>query len=855
MLARLSSRSCRVLPGACAFVFSALASSAQTSVSDIVRQASARLEEYREYFRQTGDVKGRAPILQQVLAVLDRACAAAAAGDAAGAAACFVKAGDAERMLSQQFISTQMSTADQRAAVTMMGEALRRYREGERLARATSAAQPLAEALIGEVRTQLGVAAQHDYRAAAASVEEAIGVAATLPDRRTLADALLEKSELDAEQGDLLAAVDEVNRVLAIQQKRGDEAGRFYALLDRASDFVEMASWCDYKLTFGECDDNAMRAHADYEAGRAIAAARKWPGLVKMLNDEIGGIEMRRQLIAGRKRSQDDVAKLFHPKVAGDVTVSQIYVTQSGTPAALLGLLKKAGALPANPSANGTYLKAIEADTRGDSDAAIALYLNAVSILEGDRRQASDSEARGQFLESKIDIYYPPMLQLLQKGRVAEAFRLVEASRSRVLADLMATHQQAVDAPQRALLARDQAFRASIDRAQKELFDARTSTDYAPQEIASAEQRLAQLERDRAGVAAEIRKTAPALLEPTFREPVPLAEVLRAADAGAYDVLEYVVLDYAVIVWHIGSGGVHVRNVFLPRAELAAKVDRLRESVAHGKDVPFDATTARELFLFLIEPMRPFIKSGHLVIVPHEELHYAPFQAFQDPANGRFVAQAFGLSYAPSATILNNLKPGGDLSSSTILAVAGPDLAQAEGEVQAIVRAYPSGRVHALLNGSATKQEVERRAAASDVVHLAAHGTFDQLEPLLSYVTLAPPATGGDGHLTAAEMYGLPLARARLVTLSACQTGRATATHGGDVVGMQRALIYAGAGALLLTQWEVDSTSTAAWMAAFYREAAHVPVVGAAQRATEALLATAEFRHPYFWAPFFVVGR
>src|ERR1700682_1758067 len=134
-----------------------------------------------------------------------------------------------------------MSTADQRAVITMMGEALRRYREGERLARAASAAQPLTEALVGVVRTQLGIAAQHDYRAAAAAVEEAIQVAATLPERRTLADALLEKSELDAEQGDLLAAVDEVNRVLAIEQKRGDDTGRFYALLDRASDFFDMA--------------------------------------------------------------------------------------------------------------------------------------------------------------------------------------------------------------------------------------------------------------------------------------------------------------------------------------------------------------------------------------------------------------------------------------------------------------------------------------------------------------------------------------------------------------------------------------------------------------------------------------
>src|SRR5207248_6020076 len=172
---------------------------------------------------------------------------------------------------------------------------------------------------------------------------------------------------------------------------------------------------------------------------------------------------------------------------------------------------------------------------------------------------------------------------LLQRGKLAEAFRLVEASRSRVLADLVATRQQVGDAHQRELLARDQELRALIARSQKMLFDARTSADYDAAEATAAEQRLGRLERERADITAEIRRVAPALLEPTFAELTPLAEVLRAADAGRYDVLEYVVLDYAVIVWHIGSGAVHVRNVFLPRGELAAKVNRLRESVGKAR--------------------------------------------------------------------------------------------------------------------------------------------------------------------------------------------------------------------------------------------------------------------------------
>ena len=104
-------------------------------------------------------------------------------------------------------------------------------------------------------------------------------------------------------------------------------------------------------------------------------------------------------------------------------------------------------------------------------------------------------------------------------------------------------------------------------------------------------------------------------------------------------------------------------------------------------------------------------------------------------------------------------------------------------------------------------------------------------------------------------MYGLPLGQARLVTLSACETGRAETTHGGEVIGIQRALIYAGAGALLLTQWKVDSASTALWMETFYREAAQAPLPEAARRAGAALLARQEYAHPHYWGPFFIVGR
>jgi CHAT domain-containing protein len=828
---------------------------AQGGAPELMQRAQARVEAYREHFARTGDRASRVGELQQALTELDQACPAlAAAGDRTGAATCVIKSGDVVRMLSQFRLGNQMSAEDQRWVQNMLGEASRRYREGERMARTEQSGQPLAEALIGQVRTQLGVGARHDYRSAANAVDEAIRVAAGLPERRTLARAIELKSQLDVEQGDVVAGADGINRALAIYAKLNDDRARFYVLLDRADIYEKLATRCDFKLTFEQCDEDAVRARADYEAARSIATTLGWPGLARQSDQFARSVDTRRKLIAARKRMHDSVAPLFHPRKPGDVLVSEKYVASGGgTPPEMLAAVKELGGMPTGTDARSTYVVGIDADMRGDTNAALASYLRAVGLLEGDRRRASDSEARGTFIEDKIDFYYPPILHLLQQGKQAEAFRLMEASRSRVLSDLLATRGAATDPRQRALLARYQELRARIGRAQKKLFDLRTLPDYDAAAVGAREQELARMESDRASVVQEMQRVAPALLEPSFSEPASLGEVLQGAAAGRYDVLEYLVLETGVVVWHIGSGGVHVRNVFLPRGELAAKVDALRKSLVNPRTL-FDAQTSREMFLFLVEPMLQWVKSGTVVIIPHEELHYVPFQVFQDPSDGRFLIEKVRISYAPSATVLSRLKPGGGLAGSSMLAVAGPGLVEAEAEVKAIARLYPAGRVTLLVGDAATEEGVTRRVASQGVLHLAAHGVFDPVNPLLSSIELRP-SSGADGHLTAAEMYGLQLGQARLVTLSACETGRAEATHAGEVIGIQRALIYAGAGALLLTQWKVDSASTALWMETFYREAAQAPLPEAARRAGAALLARQEYAHPHYWGPFFIVGR
>ena len=113
----------------------------------------------------------------------------------------------------------------------------------------------------------------------------------------------------------------------------------------------------------------------------------------------------------------------------------------------------------------------------------------------------------------------------------------------------------------------------------------------------------------------------------------------------------------AIIVWLIGGDAVTVRSVFLPRSG-ADQQSRPVPEGPHRSQASSTPHTSRELFLFLIEPVRRWIKTDHLVIVPHEDLHYLPFQALQNPEDGSALGERVQISYAPSATVLPRLEEG-----------------------------------------------------------------------------------------------------------------------------------------------------------------------------------------------------
>jgi CHAT domain-containing protein/tetratricopeptide (TPR) repeat protein len=808
--------------------------------AELQRDAIARIDAFVDYFRKTGDYRARIADLAEAERQLRVSFDGFnGRGDFANAALSLIRLGQIQRMQGRW-------------------EAGRAYYEqAEASARKANHPAHQARSLVGRAQSE---AELRNLSAAQASAERAVELASPVEDKTYLFDALDVLAQMQMKQGNFNAAADNLNRAFALPGIKDELL--YYGYLDRSDVYLKLAEKCDYQRTFDVCFQALDRTRQDLRKALAIAQNLGWTGLVRQTQDFLKSADARAELIASQKRSQESLrsSKVFHPEKPSDVLVTERFVGQDlSLPPEMGQLYEQSKRFEAQAGPFGNSVAAISLHTDGlmqqsggDHAGALASFLKAVEVLEKDRRMLQDDKARGTFLENKMGIYYSAILELLDVRRYAEAFELMERSRARAMAEMLATRELNLSgAGEQQFYAESVRLRAAIAARQADLFRLINAAAKADA-LAPVEREIASLEDAHRKLLARIAVEAPRLQELTTSRAISLQALQERMKQDNFEVLEYLVSDTAVNVWHIDANGVHVRNVFLPRSELFAKVEALQKSLSDRNNA-FDRKTARELYLFLIQPVATSIRAERLVIVPHDALHSLPFQVLENPSDGSSLGERFQLSYAPSASIQMGLRKTSAGGKKTLLAATDPEISEGEHEVESIAKLY-SGRSKLMLDSLIKESDVKASVGDYDIVHLSVHGRFNSQEPMLSYLKLAPGAQD-DGRLTAAEMFGLPLAKTSMVVLSACETGKAEATRSNEVLGMLRALLYAGAGTVVLSNWEVDSASTALWMETFHRAAQANPPVEAARQALRAVKKRPEYAHPYFWSAFMLVTR
>lgn len=256
----------------------------------------------------------------------------------------------------------------------------------------------------------------------------------------------------------------------------------------------------------------------------------------------------------------------------------------------------------------------------------------------------------------------------------------------------------------------------------------------------------------------------------------------------------------------------------------------------------------RTLYAALIAPIETWLDGIEtLVIVPHGLFHYIPFHALT-PDGETYLLDQHIVTYAPSATLFCHTVqdfPTHVEQPPLLLGIHDASVPYVEAEVNFVRHIFPEATAY--VGDTATLNVLRELTQTPACLHLATHAVFRSDNPFFSALKLA------DGWFFVSDVYEMQT-MAPLVTLSACETGRAHVAVGDELVGLCRGFFAAGARSVVVSLWMVDDISTAKLMKQFYAAlAAGMPVASALRHAQHVLREW--YPHPYYWAPFVVMGN
>jgi len=487
----------------------------------------------------------------------------------------------------------------------------------------------------------------------------------------------------------------------------------------------------------------------------------------------------------------------------------------------------------------------------GRIDEALSSAREAVRSIEELRADLGDVSLRAAFLDDKQRIYQHAVLVALQAQHPDEAFAIVEQSRSRTFLDLLGSETTLSKGRTRALVDEEVKLRARLAEARAQA-ESQEADGEGSGEGEPARPVPEGLDRDYRAFLERVRKESLEQASLMTVEPVTLPEIQRLLPLDT-TLLEYEVGEAGTILWVVDRQQFKVVRLPGDRPSLVGLVRRFRTAITAQAPVADVQALAQVLYHRLVGPARDQIHTSRVLIVPHGVLHYVPFGALRSPA-GRWLVEDFALSTLPSASVLRYLLDKGKGAPARSLVVGNPDLGPAlalpwaEREARMVGQREPDSTV--LVRGDATELQVKKLVEGVGLVHFATHGELSENDPLSSAVLLVPGG-GEDGRLEVREVFGLDL-HARLVVLSACETGLGKLSRGDELVGLQRAFLYAGTPAVVTTLWKVDDRASYELVRALYDRLDGLGPVEALRQAQIETLRT--YPHPFAWAAFGLTG-
>jgi CHAT domain-containing protein len=491
-----------------------------------------------------------------------------------------------------------------------------------------------------------------------------------------------------------------------------------------------------------------------------------------------------------------------------------------------------------------------------------ALYERATTLLEGLLVNAPSSQIKSSMVSAFSRIYVAHFrLAWEQEHEGTKAFQIIESARGRVLLDSLrhAGRSPSADTVSPAEI--------RIAQLQRTLIQSSLSTAEAKRILGQIDDAYDELS---ASQFAQERKEVAVLRHP----PLFLPGLIRLLTPHQV-FLEYVLdrdVSYAI---EVSKAGMQVHQ--LPGSEQIVQLTRsyLTKVKAGRSD---GGPEARALYSALVSAITAR-RWNSLIIVPDGCLHLIPFDALQDK-NGMYLAQRATISIAPSASVLAALRREAEIKApKPFLGVA---FSKTGNHPAAVARDRGIADIHSgeieplqfgreevneanaalggngvILEGPAASEAALKSEPLSQfrVIHIAAHGVGDEVEPDRAAIVLHPGSSVEDGLWQAREIRRTRL-NADVVVLSACETGTGRLQGEEGIMNLARAFLTAGARSVVASLWDVEDRSTATLMEDFYQHLAKGESIAIAIRSSQVdfIKTFGEKANPYLWAGFEVIG-
>lgn len=301
------------------------------------------------------------------------------------------------------------------------------------------------------------------------------------------------------------------------------------------------------------------------------------------------------------------------------------------------------------------------------------------------------------------------------------------------------------------------------------------------------------------------------------------------------------------------------RTKNLSKDEVKDTVKQLREQLETRSSNEFKKPS-KIVYDWIIAPIASELaehKIENLVFVLDEPLGNIPMGALYD--GKQYLIEKYNVAVTPGLELLNP-KP----IARTGLRILAGGLTEASGNFPALpnvkvelnaIKKVTDTRV--LLNKQFNKDAIEDavQSLSVPVVHLATHGQFSSKAEDTFILTY------GDQVINVKDLNGLLQSREtnqrgaiELLVLSACST--ATGDTRADL-GIAGVAVRSGARSTLASLWTVDDQGTSILMSEFYRQLKkpNITKAQAIRNAQVSLLKNSLYEHPYYWAPFVLVGN